>query len=339
MAASPRGAVRVRRSPHLVVYWRGKTLVACNYATGARAEVPPRACELLSFCDAWTALDDVKGAGFVPAASFAAVIARMVSLTLLERSDRPADPRSLAMEGLRPWNPQVGFFHATTKDVRFASKAVFAEARSSRRRATAAGHQAIPGSARRGSSTAGCRRPVRTGAAGAPHLAPLLVRAGRARRAGDDTCALGRRAAVGPGGRSADSSEDVAVRRRAARDRVLCRRERRARPEGRDVPLRAGSARARAASAARVPLARMRAYVPGSEYFANASAMVFFTAIFARILWSYPYARAYRAALIEAGHVCQTFCLTATRLRPRALQRDGAGGFRDRAGPRHRRHL
>ena len=65
---------------------------------------------------------------------------------------------------------------------------------------------------------------------------------------------------------------------------------------------------------ARVPLARMRAYVPGSEYFANASAMVFFTAIFARILWRYPYARAYRAALIEAGHVCQTFCLTATRL-------------------------
>ena len=42
--------------------------------------------------------------------------------------------------------------------------------------------------------------------------------------------------------------------------------------------------------------------------------MVFFTAIFARILWRYPYARAYRAALIEAGHVCQTFCLSATRL-------------------------
>ena len=27
-----------------------------------------------------------------------------------------------------------------------------------------------------------------------------------------------------------------------------------------------------------------------------------------------PYARAYRAALAEAGHVCQTFCLTATWL-------------------------
>jgi nitroreductase len=58
----------------------------------------------------------------------------------------------------------------------------------------------------------------------------------------------------------------------------------------------------------------MRAYVPGSEYFANASVMLFFTAIFERILWRYPYARAYRAALIECGHVCQTFCLSATKL-------------------------
>ena len=42
--------------------------------------------------------------------------------------------------------------------------------------------------------------------------------------------------------------------------------------------------------------------------------MVFFTSIFARILWRYPYARAYRAALIESGHVCQTFLLAATSL-------------------------
>jgi SagB-type dehydrogenase family enzyme len=42
--------------------------------------------------------------------------------------------------------------------------------------------------------------------------------------------------------------------------------------------------------------------------------MVFFTAVFERQLWRYPYSRAYRASLIEAGHVCQTFLLTATSL-------------------------
>ena len=147
-------------------------------ATTRRAlvsEVPPRACELLSFCDAWTALDDVQGAGFVPAASFAAVIARMVSLTLLERSDRPADPRSIAMERLRPGTRKWASF---TQQRRMSGSR---QRRSSPRRAR---HGVAPqppavkryrGSACRGPATAGWRRSVRTGAAGAPHLAPLLV--------------------------------------------------------------------------------------------------------------------------------------------------------------------
>jgi SagB-type dehydrogenase family enzyme len=63
-----------------------------------------------------------------------------------------------------------------------------------------------------------------------------------------------------------------------------------------------------------VPIERMRRYVPGSEYFASASAMVFFTSVFTREIWRYPYARAYRATLAEAGHVCQTFLLMATSL-------------------------
>ena len=38
------------------------------------------------------------------------------------------------------------------------------------------------------------------------------------------------------------------------------------------------------------------------------------TAVFPRVLWRYDYPRAYRAVLIEAGHLCQTFLLTATWL-------------------------
>ena len=58
-----------------------------------------------------------------------------------------------------------------------------------------------------------------------------------------------------------------------------------------------------------VPIERMRAYLPNSGYFANASAMVFFTAVFERILWRYPYSRAYRAALVEAGHMARSGAL------------------------------
>ena len=54
-----------------------------------------------------------------------------------------------------------------------------------------------------------------------------------------------------------------------------------------------------------VSLKRMRDYLPNSGYFADASAMVFFTTIFERIVWRYPYSRAYRAAHCPLGSVRQ----------------------------------
>jgi len=38
------------------------------------------------------------------------------------------------------------------------------------------------------------------------------------------------------------------------------------------------------------------------------------TAVFGRPQWKYQSPRAYRAVLIDAGHLCQTFCLVATWL-------------------------
>jgi hypothetical protein len=75
---SGRRAVRIRRSPHLVAYWRNRTLVACNYATGTKAEVTSRACELLDFCHDWTPLDEIKAAGLLPPSTLFAAIDRLV---------------------------------------------------------------------------------------------------------------------------------------------------------------------------------------------------------------------------------------------------------------------
>ncbi len=52
----------------------------------------------------------------------------------------------------------------------------------------------------------------------------------------------------------------------------------------------------------------------GQSYFGGAAALFFMTAVFARTMWKYQSARAYRVVLLETGHLCQTFCLTATRL-------------------------
>ncbi len=59
---------------------------------------------------------------------------------------------------------------------------------------------------------------------------------------------------------------------------------------------------------------RASAYCAGQSYFGKAAALFLMTAVFARTMWKYGRARAYRVVLLETGHLCQTFCLTATRL-------------------------
>jgi SagB-type dehydrogenase family enzyme len=56
------------------------------------------------------------------------------------------------------------------------------------------------------------------------------------------------------------------------------------------------------------------AYCADQLYVARAAALFIMTAVFVRTMWKYGRARAYRAVLLETGHLCQTFCLTATRL-------------------------
>jgi SagB-type dehydrogenase family enzyme len=60
--------------------------------------------------------------------------------------------------------------------------------------------------------------------------------------------------------------------------------------------------------------ARNRSYLPRQYWYEDAAAIVFFCAAFEKTRRRYGYPRAYRAVLLEAGHLCQTFCLTATAL-------------------------
>jgi SagB-type dehydrogenase family enzyme len=55
-------------------------------------------------------------------------------------------------------------------------------------------------------------------------------------------------------------------------------------------------------------------YIPGQWWYDSAAAVFLMTAVFARTQWRYRFPRAYRSVLLEAGHVCQTFCLVATWL-------------------------
>ena len=55
-------------------------------------------------------------------------------------------------------------------------------------------------------------------------------------------------------------------------------------------------------------------YCARAEHAKKAAALFLMTAVFRRTMWKYQHARAYRVVLLDAGHLCQTFCLVATWL-------------------------
>jgi SagB-type dehydrogenase family enzyme len=55
-------------------------------------------------------------------------------------------------------------------------------------------------------------------------------------------------------------------------------------------------------------------YCARQNFAKNAAALFLMTAVFRRTMWKYHLARAYRVVLLDAGHLCQTFCLVATWL-------------------------
>jgi len=57
-----------------------------------------------------------------------------------------------------------------------------------------------------------------------------------------------------------------------------------------------------------------RDYCADQAYVADAAALFIMTGVFARTMWKYQHPRAYRVVLLDAGHLGQTFCLTATRM-------------------------
>lgn len=59
---------------------------------------------------------------------------------------------------------------------------------------------------------------------------------------------------------------------------------------------------------------RARIYCADQPYVARSAALFIMTGVFARSMWKYRHPRAYRVVLLDAGHLGQTFCLTATRM-------------------------
>jgi len=312
------GAVRYRRAPFLISYWRDNQLVFENYLTQRRVSASPLTSTILHFFDRERPLRVLCAAltEYTPA-SLRKAVQILVRHSLLQRQGgkRPRGEREL--RAWSEWNPAAGFFHLSTKDLPFERDA----AKEFRRLLRLAKSKLMPKPVKRYPKSQQVRLPP---PAFATEFSRALVERRTWRKFSKkpvELSLLGNLLGLTWGVRKwveIPKIGAVAVKTSPSGGAlhpieayVLARNVN---------GLRSGLYHYGAADHGLELLRRGAGSRQITEYLANqywyggAAFVVFMTAVFARTRWKYDYARAYRAVLIEAGHLCQTFCLTATSL-------------------------
>jgi SagB-type dehydrogenase family enzyme len=307
-----------RRSPYLVSYWHAGRLTFENYATGKGATAAPIATAVLDFFSRWRPADSIfrKLPQYSPS-SLRSAIQDLARHSLLQRSDRKEHPTERAMAAWSHWNPPAGFFHFTGRDLPFTADLL----RTGRYMEELTHEKAMPVPVKRYPQAAQipllaaresgefpqvltARRTWRRFAPGRLSFADLSTLLGL-------TFGVREWAAVPPLGRFAVKTSPSGGALHPIEAYVVAR----------DVERVSAGIYHYDASGHRLELMRrgmtrdrMSDYVTGQRWFSEACAFVVMTAVFTRTQWKYRYPRAYRVVLAECGHLCQTFCLTATWL-------------------------
>jgi SagB-type dehydrogenase family enzyme len=310
-------AVLFRRAPSLISYWDAGDLIFENYAIGTRISADPLTTHILHVFDRWRSIDALAARldEFTPA-SLRSAVNILERHGLLQRSSARVDDRTKAMTAWTPWNPAAGFFHASTKDVQFSDLRLVD--RLLRRKAR---RSPLPATVKRYADARRLRLPRLTFEGAFPDI--LLSRrtwrkfSRRPLSVSDLSQLLGLTWGIhgwidlrgqgklplktSPSGGARHPIEVYVVARSVAGV-----------PPGiyHYAPDRHELDLVRAGASTR----QIVSYLPTQTYFGNAAALMLMTAVFARTQWKYEFARAYRVVLAEAGHLCQTFCLTATWL-------------------------
>jgi SagB-type dehydrogenase family enzyme len=312
------GAVRYRRAPFLISYWRDNQLVFENYLTQRRVSASPLTSTILHFFDRERPLRVLCAAltEYTPA-SLRKAVQILVRHSLLQRQGgkRPRGEREL--RAWSEWNPAAGFFHLSTKDLPFERDA----AKEFRRLLRLAKSKLMPKPVKRYPKSQQVRLPP---PAFATEFSRALVERRTWRKFSKkpvELSLLGNLLGLTWGVRKwveIPKIGAVAVKTSPSGGAlhpieayVLARNVNGLRSglyhygaadHGLELLRRGASSR------------QITEYLANQYWYGGAAFVVFMTAVFARTRWKYDYARAYRAVLIEAGHLCQTFCLTATSL-------------------------
>jgi SagB-type dehydrogenase family enzyme len=307
---------RLLRSPFVIIYWREGHLVFENFLTRSQVTAAPLTTSLLDFFDKWKSVGDLCEAmpQYSPA-SLKRAVAQLVRQSLLRRQDQPLPAGHAALAAWSNWNPSAGFFHLSTRNLQFADddeeefRSLVRLAKSCPiplpiKRYRNAKQFSLPNPAVDGEFARVLlqRRTWRKFSA-----APVMLKA------------LGNSLGLTFGVRhwiKLPKIGSVAVKTSPSGGSmhpieayVLARNVEALAPgfyhynsADHRLELLKGGATPR-------DITRLLA---NQWWYSTAGFVVFLTAVFERTRWKYDYARAYRAVLIEAGHLCQTFCLTAT---------------------------
>jgi SagB-type dehydrogenase family enzyme len=306
------------RSPHLVWYWWGSELVVENYAKRTRVTATPFTCELLHFFDRWRPASAVaEPFSEYDEVFLARALTDLIRAGLLERSRTPQRRRAGPLDTWKDWSPAASFFHFTTKD----AHAPIEPEDSRRELAGRARTTPIPPSIKRYPKSRQIALPAAETTGEFPRV---LVERQTWRRFSRRPLELRKLATLlglsfgvrswlhvrglsrvalktSPSGGARHPIEAYVL---ALRVRGVPRGIYHYHAAGHRLELLRRGATAR----------QLVRYLNGQWWFGGASAVVLMTAVFARTQWKYPAPRAYRIVLIDAGHICQTFCLVATWL-------------------------
>jgi SagB-type dehydrogenase family enzyme len=306
-----------RRSPTLVLHWADGGLLLQNYAVPCSVRAHPAVVDLLDRFSTWTPLDDYLDAQPANAREYSQrLVAELHRHRFLWRSDDALLPAETAMEAWGKWNPSAGLFHTATKDTAFIDLDVFVSRLVEKQEA-----RPIPPAVKRYDDLPSVEltRP-RAGRGFARVLRDRRTWRHFGRRAIDlDSLSTLLHLSFGVQGWAATDGEGrVPLKtspsggaRHPLEAYVVVRRVSGLRP---GIYHYASDVHRLERLADRAAVPAFDDMLPTQWWYRDAGVLVLLTAVFERTRWRYEGPRAYRAVLIEAGHVCQTFCLTATWL-------------------------
>jgi SagB-type dehydrogenase family enzyme len=306
-----------RRAPFLVSYWQDGEFVVENFLAQQRVSSDPLAATILHFFDRNRTLRQLCDAlpEYTPA-SLRVAVRMLVAHSLLQRPGKRSRNEE-QLKAWRNWNPAAGYFHLSTKDMKFAENAG-EEFRSLVRLAKS---KPMPRPVKRYGGARKIALPAPLVGGEFPNVLNTRRTWRKFSRREVDQQALGtllgltwgvrKWVGVPPLGEVAVKTSPSGGALHPIEAYVLARNVENLAPglyhyDGADHRL---ELLRRGATSKQITR-----WLANQHWYGGAALVVFMTAVFGRTQWKYDYPRAYRAMLLEAGHLCQTFCLTATWL-------------------------